>query len=86
MACGAAGSADPGRLNRRRDVEKEVKTHERECLLCETKSPAELHARAARLMREAREASRLLVEAGLIRRPPDGSKPCPGEAARRASG
>jgi len=51
-----------------------------------SKSPAGLHGRGARLMREAREASRLLVEAGLIRRPPDGSKPCPGEAARRASG
>jgi malate dehydrogenase (oxaloacetate-decarboxylating) len=46
------------------------------------KSPAELHEGAARVMREAREASRLLVEAGLIRRPPDGAGSCPGEAAR----
>jgi hypothetical protein len=37
-------------------------------------------------MREAREASRLLVEAGLIRRPPGVGEPGAGEAARGASG
>jgi malate dehydrogenase (oxaloacetate-decarboxylating) len=51
-----------------------------------SKSPAELHAGAARVMREAREASRLLLETGLIRRPPDGAEPRSGEAAGRASG
>jgi malate dehydrogenase (oxaloacetate-decarboxylating) len=51
-----------------------------------SKGPAELHESAARVMREAREASRLLLEVGLIRRPPNGSEPWPGEAAPRASG
>jgi malate dehydrogenase (oxaloacetate-decarboxylating) len=51
-----------------------------------SKSPAELHESAARAMRDAREASRLLVEAGLIRRPPDVGGPWPGEVAQRASG
>jgi malate dehydrogenase (oxaloacetate-decarboxylating) len=51
-----------------------------------SKSPAELHEGAARVMREAREASRLLVEAGLIRRPPGVGEPGAGEAARGASG
>jgi hypothetical protein len=46
-----------------------------------SKSLAELHEGAARVMREAREASRLLLEAGLIRWPPSDAEPISGEAA-----